>query len=270
MKELIENLVKKANFSLRKDVLFLLKNAYRKEKNKKAKMALKWILENCIIAKKENIAICQDTGLPILFWEVGKDKKLDYRLVKEVEELIEKSYKKYFLRPSIVDALKRGSPGYKGVVSYIEFTHEKAIKLTLLVKGFGSENKTQLKMFSPTSLWKEIEDFVIESIKKGGPDACPPFIVGIGIGGTSEDCLMLAKKSLLERVDKPNKDKFLAKLEEKLLKKINTLKIGPFGFGGKFTALAVKIKTSFTHIAGLPVGVNISCWALRSAKIKLL
>jgi len=269
MKELIERLVKKANFSLRKDVLSLLKNAYQKEKNKKVKIALGWILENCFIAQKENIAICQDTGLPILFWEVGKDVKLNYRLVKKVEKLIEESYKKYFLRPSVVSVLKRGTPGYKGVVSCIEFTSTKAIKLTLLVKGFGSENKTQLKMFNPTSLWEEIEDFVIESIKKAGPQSCPPFVVGVGIGGTSESCLTLAKKSLLERLDKPNKDNFLARLERRLLKRINALKIGPFGFGGNFTALAVRIKTSPTHIAGLPVAVNISCWALRSAEIKL-
>jgi fumarate hydratase subunit alpha len=263
----IEDLVKKVSFSLRKDILLSLKKAYQKEKNKKAKLALGWILENCRIAQKENLAICQDTGLPILFWEIGKDIDFNHSLIKKVEREVIKAYKKNFLRASCVFPLRREKPTYQGVISHIELASHRKIKLTLLAKGFGSENKSKLKMFNPTSSWKEIEEFVIESVKKAGPEACPPFIIGIGIGDTSDGCLLLAKKALLERIDKSNKDIYLAKLENSLLKKINSLKIGPMGFGGNFTTLSVRIKTSFTHIAGLPVGINISCWALRSAQI---
>jgi fumarate hydratase subunit alpha len=124
-------------------------------------------------------------------------------------------------------------------------------------------------MFNPTTSLSEIENFVTESVKKAGPEACPPFIVGVGIGGTSDFALLLAKKALLERIDRPDKDSLLNKLEQRLLKKINCLNIGPMGLGGKCTCLAVKIKTAPTHIAGLPVGINISCHALRSASFNL-
>jgi fumarate hydratase subunit alpha len=138
-----------------------------------------------------------------------------------------------------------------------------------LPKGFGSENKTTLKMFNPTVTTAEIENFIVDSVEKAGPEGCPPFIVGVGIGGTSDYALLLAKRALLERIDTPNPDIFLSNLEKRLFKKINALNIGPMGLGGRCTALAVKIKTAPTHIAGLPVGVNISCHALRSASISI-
>lgn len=268
--ERIELLASKANFSLRKDVLGLLNKAYRAETNTKAKKALSWILENARIAKKENLAICQDTGLAVIFIEIGKGAYISFSDVKAIEEAICRGYKLNYLRPSSVDPLKQVNPSYRGVITHLEFcSNIKGIRITVFPKGFGSENKSQLKMFNPTANLEDIEDFVVESVKKAGPESCPPFIVGIGIGGTSDYALLLAKKALLNRIDLPNKNKLAAKLEKNILRKINLSGMGPMGLGGRNTALAVKIKTAPTHIAGLPVGLNISCHALRSATLDI-
>ena len=266
----VEKLVAKAAFDLRTDVKSLLDKAHKKEKSHQPKQALKWIIENAAIAKNKKLAICQDTGLPVAFIQVGKDVSINSKLIEAVEKGIASGYKKHSLRASIVDPIDRKKPSYKDVITHIEFTSKKkGITITLFPKGFGSENKSKLKMFNPTASTEDIEKFIVESVKLAGPESCPPFVVGVGIGGTSDEALLLAKEALLQRVDKANPNKKLKKLEKSLLERINKLKIGPMGFGGSITALAVKIKTSPTHIAGLPVGVNISCHALRSATIKL-
>lgn len=268
IKKQVEQLVAKANFSLRPDVLRLLQKAFRLEKNVKAKSALGWILENAKIARKESLALCQDTGLPVVFIEAGKDVFISFTLLKTIEQGVATGYARNYLRASIVDPLKRGTPSYAGVVSHVEFSSAfKGLRITIFPKGFGSENKSQLKMFNPTAGLDKIEDFIVEAVKCAGPEACPPFVVGVGIGGTSDSALLLAKKALLQNLDRPNQDKTLKSLEQRLFAKINSLNIGPMGLGGKCTALAVKIKTAPTHIAGLPVGINISCHALRSASI---
>ncbi|UCG34961.1 MAG: fumarate hydratase [Candidatus Omnitrophota bacterium] len=268
LKKEMEELVAKASFCLRADLYLLLKKALAKETKPNARKALRCILENARIANKENLAICQDTGLPVLFIEAGKDVKLSSQFIKILQEGVMSGYKKHSLRASMVDPILRKAPSYKGVISHVEFLEQaKGIKITLFPKGFGSENKSQLKMFNPTASVEEIEGFIVESVKNAGPEGCPPFVVGVGIGGTADKALLLAKKSLIDRVDKSNPDRNLKKLEQSLFKKINNLRIGPMGFGGKTTVLAVKVKTAPTHIAGLPVGVNISCHALRSAAI---
>lgn len=270
LKKEVEKAVAKANFNLRADVAKLLKLSLRSEKKKQAKQALNWILENAHIAGAERIAICQDTGLPIVFIEAGGDIKISASLVEAIKAAVADGYKKNYLRPSVVDPLLRGKPSYQGMIYHLDFTpKKKGLKIILFPKGFGSENKSALRMFNPTVNFKQIEDFIVESVKAAGPESCPPFVVGVGIGGTSDEALLLAKKSLLDRVDKPNQDKLLNSLEKRLLKRINTLGIGPMGLGGKCTALAVKIKKAPTHIAGLPVGINISCHALRSATIRI-
>ncbi|MFH1504843.1 MAG: fumarate hydratase [Candidatus Omnitrophota bacterium] len=268
IKQEVERITAEANFSLRKDVLKLLKKAYLIEKNKKAKLALGWILDNTEITKKENLAICQDTGLPIIFIKVGKGININFAVLDLIKKSVESAYRKNYLRPSIVDPLKRGQPSYAGAICHLDFSSFKeGLKITIFPKGFGSENKSQLKMFNPTAELKQIEDFIVECAKQAGPAACPPFIIGVGIGGTADKSLLLAKQSLLDDVTKPNLDKDLYKIEKRLVEKINSLRIGPMGLGGNSTCLAVKIKKSPTHIAGLPVGVNISCWALRSASV---
>ncbi len=270
LKTSLKDLVSKAHFYLPKDVLSLLRYAYEKETVKEAKEALSWILQNARISRREKLAICQDTGLGIIFIEVGKRAKVSSLFIKEIIEAIEEGYRDNYLRTSLYEPLKSKKPSHKGIIVHLDFSLSFAgIKITLLSKGFGSENKSRLKMFLPTASWEEIEDFVVESVKRAGPEACPPFFVGVGIGGSADYALLLAKKSPLERLDKPNTDRKLAFLEERILKRINALKVGAMGFGGDFTALSVRIKTAPTHIGGLPVGINISCHALRKAQLKI-
>jgi len=255
----------RANLVLRKDVLSGLKSAYSRETNKRAKDILKAIINNAYIARKEKLAICQDTGLPVVFLEIGQEVKINGNLTRAINKGVEEGYKRGFLRNSIInDPLLRGKPGYSPVVIHIDIVRGNSLRITILPKGFGCENKTQLKMFNPTAKISEIERFIVDLVKSAGPDACPPYIVGVGIGGTADYAMFLAKKALL----KPVRRRF-SKLEQGLLRKINKLNIGPMGLGGETTCLGVNIETNATHIAGLPVAVNISCHALRSATRKL-
>jgi len=257
----IEQLVKRANFSLRKDVLLALRKAYRGENNKRAKNILKAILDNAAYAQEEKLAICQDTGMPVVFVQVGQDLRISGDLKKAINKGIVDGYKNNYLRNSIViNPLQRGRPGFSPAILHTEIIPGDKIKLVLLPKGFGCENKSQLKMFKPTAGLEEIKQFVIEAVKHAGPDACPPYVVGVGIGGTADYASIMAKQALLIKLSGKH-----SKLEVDLLKQINKTGIGPMGLGGKTTALAVNILTYPTHIAGLPVGVNISCHALRSA-----
>ena len=271
LRQSVEEAVAKASFSLRKDVIDSLKSAYLNEKNKLPRKALNWIIKNAQIAKANNLAICQDTGLPIVFIEVGKNITISGDIIDEIKTAVESSYKKNYLRQSIVDPLNRNKPSYNnGVICHVDFFSKiKGLHINVFPKGFGCENKSRLKMFNPTVGLEDIEDFLLESVREAGPEACPPFVVGVGIGGTSDFALFMAKKALLEKINKKNPDPQLDILERKILKKINSLGIGPMGFGGKTTCLAVKIKKAPTHIAGLPIGVNISCHALRSARISI-
>jgi fumarate hydratase subunit alpha len=217
------------------------------------------------MARREKLAICQDTGFPCVFVELGQDVKICGDLKKAINQGVALGYREGFLRNSIVtDALARKKPGYQPALIHIDTVKGDGLKLTVLPKGFGCENKTQLKMFKPTASLNEIKKFILEAIKTAGPDACPPYVVGVGIGGTADYAALLAKKALLKRLT-TNAQRPTTKLEQQLLKDINKLDIGPMGLGGKTTALAVNVLTYPTHIAGLPVAVNISCHALRSA-----
>ena len=259
----VKKLVLQANTELRKDVLILLKDAYQREKNVRAKEALGIIVENTRVARLSRIALCQDTGLPIVFLDAGPDVNITRDLVEVIQETIETAYEEYGLRASRIDS--KGRLSHRADMTHIAFTKKKGLTITVFPKGFGSENKSQLKMFNPTVSREDIDEFIVDAIKRAGPSACPPYIVGIGIGGTSDSCLLLAKESLLARVDKPSKDNEISQWEQTLCEKINKLNIGPMGLGGKYTCISVKIKRAPTHIAGLPIGVNISCHALRSA-----
>ncbi len=263
--EAVIELVKRANFSLRRDVLSILSSAYRIEINKQAKKILKAILDNAAYAKKNNLAICQDTGFPIVFIEVGIDVKIKGDLKAAINKGIKEGYKKYSLRNSIIkDPLLRGKSQFYPPIIHIDIVGGSKVKIMFLPKGFGCENKSQLKMFKPTADIEEIKEFIVDVVKNAGPDACPPYFIGVGIGGTADYACIMAKQALLINVTKKN-----SKLEEDLLRQINKSGIGPMGLGGKITALAVKIKKYPTHIAGLPVSVNISCHALRGATVTL-
>ena len=263
VQNIVKKLVLQANTELRPDVMQLLQDAARREKNKKAKHALKIIIANARIAKKERLAICQDTGLPLVFLKVGVDVALRKKHIDEINKAVARGYGEGIFRASTIDANNRIS--YTPKIIHLEFTNRKGFTISVFPKGFGSENKSKLKLFLPTASEEEIDNFVVEAVREAGPNACPPYIVGVGIGGTSDYCLLLAKEALLKNVSLPNRDTQLAQWEKRLYRKINALGIGPMGLGGKFTCLGVKIKRYPTHLAGLPVGVNISCHALRSA-----
>ncbi|MDD5246662.1 MAG: fumarate hydratase [Candidatus Omnitrophica bacterium] len=268
IKSAVAELCLKANLVLSKDVLRCLSYARRKETRAQARLILDAIIRNALIASKDGLAICQDTGMPIVFIELGQDVMIKGSLKNAVNRGVEQGYRRGSLRNSIVkDPLARGVSGYAPAVVHVDLVKGSRIKLTVLPKGFGCENKSSLKMFNPTASLQEISRFIIDTVKAAGPDACPPYIVGVGIGGTADYASFLAKKALLRRCTPQRSERRskLGRLEIALLKEINKLKIGPMGLGGRTTALAINIETYPTHIAGLPVAVNISCHALRSA-----
>ncbi|MFH1778805.1 MAG: fumarate hydratase [Candidatus Omnitrophota bacterium] len=270
IKGVVAQLAIEANLFLRKDVLRALKNAYLKEKKVRAKKILEILVENAKIAAEEKLPICQDTGMATVFLEIGQGIKLvGGDLEKAINNGIKQGYKKGYLRKSVVaDPLLRvNTKDNTPAVIHTKIVPGNKIKITVSPKGFGSENKSATKMFKPTDNMNKIEEFIIETVKNAGADACPPFIIGVGIGGTLDKACILAKEALLRPIDKRNLKPHIAKLENGLLKKINSLKIGPMGLGGNATCLAVSIETYPTHIAGLPVCVNISCHATRSASV---
>ena len=256
----------KANLELRPDVLTALKNAYRHETRRRPAAILKAVIENAAAAKDRALAICQDTGMPCVYVEIGQDARVRGDIDKAVSQGIAKGYRTAYLRNSIVrDPLRRGSPGFAPGILHIEMTRGSAIRITVLPKGFGCENKSRLHMFNPTAEAGDIKQFVIDAVQAAGPDACPPYVIGVGIGGTADYACLLAKKALLRKIDARRS----SSLEKELLRSVNKLNIGPMGLGGRTTALAVHVMTYPTHIAGLPVAVNISCHATRSAAAKI-
>jgi len=268
IKEAVAELCLKANFELRKDVLRALKTGLAKEKNIRAKNIIKSIIENAELAKKERIAICQDTGMVIVHIEIGQNVLLvGGDLNEAINEGVAEAYKKGYLRKSVVsDAIVRENTNTNTpAMIYTDIVEGDKIKLAVSPKGFGSENKSMIKMFKPTDPFENIKEFILDVVRKAGPDACPPMILGVGLGGTFEKCAYLAKKALLRPIDKRNPKKHIAKLERELMREINYLGMGPMGLGGNTTVLGVNILEASTHIAGLPVAVNVSCHATRSA-----
>jgi len=272
IRDTVERLCINANFLLRRDVLRSLKKAYARESNKRAKERLSAIIRNAHLARKEKLAICQDTGLVTVFVQIGENVKVIGSLKDSINKGVQLGYRRGYLRNSVIkDPLLRGRPGYQPAIIHTDIVKGSGLALTVLPKGFGCENKTQLKMFNPTTTIREIKSFIVAVVKEAGPDACPPYVVGVGIGGSADYSLLLAKKALTKSIDRPGTGKpgHISRLEKELLREINRLNIGPMGLGGKTTCLAVNIQSYPTHIAGLPVAVNISCHALRSAAARL-
>jgi len=268
IKSTVAKLSVDSNIKLRDDILNAVKKALKGEKAKIAKDMLKILLENAAIAKKEKRALCQDTGIVSVYLEIGQNVRLVGGALEDaVNKGVKEGYKRAYFRKSVVKSpLIRVNTGTNApAMIYTRIVKGNKVKVSLMPKGFGSENKSAIKMLLPTDGEKEIISFVSEVVKKAGPDACPPYILGIGIGGTFEKASSMAKEALLWPIDKPNLKKHLKKLESKILKKVNKLGIGPMGLGGKTTCLGVKILECPTHIAGLPVAVNIGCHITRSA-----
>ena len=268
IKDAVRELCLKANFEMRSDILKALRTSLRKETNDRAKRILKSIIENARIAKKKRLAICQDTGMGIGFLEIGQDVSfVGGSLKKAIDDGVREAYHKGCLRKSVVeDALLRNNTATNTpAVIYTDIVEGGRVNLEVSPKGFGSESKSAVKMLRPTASMEEIKGFILDIVKFAGPDACPPFILGVGIGGTFDTVTHLAKRALFRSIEQRNPKRHMANLERELFKEINTLGLGPMGLGGRTTVLGVNILDAPTHIAGLPVAVNISCHATRSA-----
>lgn len=267
----IEKLCIKANTSLRPDIVKALKKAFREEMpDTISKRMLKLLIDNAKLAEAEKIAICQDTGMVVVFVEMGRRVVVKERKLSSIiNSGVEKAYKKGHFRKSIVaDPVTRGNTDTNTpAVMHLDIADGDKMTISVMIKGFGSENKSRVTMLNPTSGTGKIIDFCVETVKIAGPDACPPYILGIGLGGTMDSCAFLSKKALLRPIGRKNPKKYIAEMERKIENRVNALKIGVMGLGGKVTVMGVNIEESPTHIAGLPVAVNLSCHALRTASI---
>lgn len=247
------------------DVENAIEDACKIEDNKLAQLNLEAILENIKLARENQVPMCQDTGLPIFFVKLGKVQVEN--LQKGIQKGIQKATKTIPLRPNVVNPLTRkntnNNTGNQIPIIETELINENYIEITAFPKGFGSENNNALKMALPSDGTTGIKEFVLETVKKAGAKPCPPIVVGVGVGGASDTAMTLAKKALLEPINKPNPNPELNTLEQEILLEINKNGVGPMGMGGKTTALGVNIKTMDTHTAGLPIGVCIQCWANR-------
>ena len=270
--EVVKNMCIDANYYLTHDVKEKIESAYKQENWPMAKEILEKILTNIDISKKEEMPICQDTGMACVFVEIGQDVHIIGGNLKDaINEGIRQGYNEGFLRKSVVkDPLDRiNTMDNTPAIIYYDIVEGDKLKIKVAPKGFGSENMSQLKMLKPADGLEGVKDFVLKVVKEAGPNPCPPIVVGVGIGGTFDKAANLAKKALVRPLNEKNNNEFYANLEKELLKEVNELGIGPQGFGGKTTALAVNIETYPTHIAGLPVAVNINCHVTRHAEIEL-
>ena len=264
--EVIRKLCIEANEHLPEDVKCAIKTARKEEDGEIAKGILDNIIENYEIADRENVPICQDTGMAVVFMEIGQDVHIaGGDLTECVNEGVRQGYIDGYLRKSVVkDPIRRGNTGDNTpAILYTEIVPGEQIKITVGPKGFGSENMSRIMMFKPSAGLEGITDFIIETVRVAGPNPCPPMVVGVGIGGTFDSCALLAKKALMRPLGSSNKDPFYADLEKELLLKINSLGIGPQGLGGRTTAIGLNIETFPTHIAGMPCAVNINCHVTR-------
>lgn len=268
----VKELCIEANYYLSNDIKKALCNAKENETWPLAENILDQIILNSDIAKNENMPICQDTGMACIFVEIGQDVHIVGGLLDDaINEGVRRGYEEGFLRKSVVkDPINRiNTKDNTPAIIYHNIVSGDKIKITVAPKGFGSENMSRIKMLKPSDGLQGVKEFIIETVRLAGPNPCPPIVIGVGIGGTFDKAAYLAKKALIRPLDKRNEDKFYSDLEEELLDTINKLGIGPQGFGGKTTALGLNIETYPTHIAGLPVAVNINCHATRHKEREL-
>ncbi|MDP2911525.1 MAG: fumarate hydratase [Candidatus Omnitrophota bacterium] len=271
IKDAVRGLFIKANTCLRPDILSGLKLARKNETLEKARYALDVIIKNAFIAKKKMLAICQDTGMAVVYLKIGQSVLVKGDLKKAVAKGVALAYKQGYFRNSIVNdpLIRKNTNSNLPPVIYTDIAPGNKINIRVAAKGFGCENVSKTMMFRPTDPASSIEEFVVNTVKEAGSRPCPPVYIGIGIGGTLDKAVFLSKEAIFRPLNRRNKDKHIAELEKSILKKVNKLKIGPIGAGGNSTALGVSILTYPTHIAGLPVAINISCHATRTAEITI-
>ena len=265
----VADLCQKAAYFLPQDIIKSLNSAKQKEKGL-AKEITELTLRNAQIASKGIFPLCQDTGTAVLFVELGQELKIEGSLETALQNGIKKGFAKNYLRKSIVSEplfTRKNTQTNTPAIIHYKIVNGNKLKITLMLKGGGAENKSQIKMFNPTASKEEIIDFVLSVVKTAGASACPPFVIGIGLGGNFEQAPLLAKQALLR--SKPNKNITYKKLEREILTKINKTNIGPQGFGGKITALKVFIEYAPCHIASLPCAINICCHSSRHAGVTL-
>jgi len=264
--ENVARLCQEANFDLPCDVLDALQEAADLEESPQGKRILREICENACIAQQERIPLCQDTGMVLVFVEIGQDVHVTGgSLTEAINAGVAKGYQEGYLRKSVVaDPIRRKNTGDNTpAVIYYDIVPGDHLRITVMPKGFGSENCTALGMLKPADGLDGVKKFILDAVDKAGPNPCPPVTVGVGIGGTADKALLLAKRALLRDVKSANQEPEIAALERELLEAINNLGYGPGGLGGRITALAVHIETYPTHIAGLPVAVCLNCHAAR-------
>ncbi|EGT4205035.1 fumarate hydratase [Clostridioides difficile] len=266
--EQVKKLCIEASLYLGEDVLSCIKEKAKSEKSEVGKNILNILVENAEIAKEKNIPICQDTGMAVFFVEIGQEVLIEGdTLTDAINEGVRQGYEEGYLRKSVVSPINRvNTKDNTPAVIHYDMVKGDKIKIEFAAKGFGSENMSKMKMLKPSDGLEGIKKFIIDTVSEAGPNPCPPMVIGVGIGGTVDKCAQIAKKALFRELGEFNKDENIAKLESELLTAINKLGIGPQGLGGTTTALGLNIETFPTHIAGLPVVVNINCHASRHKK----
>ena len=268
----VEEMCIEANIFLPEDVKKAISSASGREDYDSAVNVLSLLKDNYEAAARNRLPICQDTGMTFVFLDIGQDVHiLGDDLEEAVNEGVRRGYEKGFLRKSVVsDPLRRDNSGDNTpAVIHVRIVPGSNVDITLAPKGFGSENMSALAMLKPSAGIRGVKDFILDTVKTAGPNACPPMVVGVGIGGSFDMCPLLAKRALLRPVDERNPDPFYGEMEEELKESINRLGIGPAGYGGETTVLGVNILAMATHIAGLPCAVNISCHATRHVKARI-
>ena len=269
--QIVAQLCIRANYTLGEDVILALKKALEEEESPAGKQVLRRLLENAEIASAEQIPLCQDTGTAVIFLELGQEVCLiGGDLNSAVLEGVRKGYVEGYLRKSIVErpfSARVNTKDNTPPVIHIEIVPGDRLRVTVLPKGGGSENASAMGMLTPADGRQGLINFVVQTVDRAGSNPCPPTIVGVGVGGTAEKAMFLAKKALLRRVGEPSADPEVAELERELLRRINALGIGPMGYGGRITALAVHVETMPCHIASLPVAVNLQCHAARHGEV---
>lgn len=262
----VKELCIESNYYLGDDIRNGLKDSIEKEEYPLANDVLKKIYLNADIARDNNMPICQDTGMACVFVELGQDVHITGGSLEDaINEGVRRGYEEGFLRKSVVkDPLNRvNTKDNTPAIIYYDIVKGDKVKITVAPKGFGSENMSRIAMLKPSDGIEGVKKFILETVENAGPNPCPPMVVGVGIGGTFDKAAYLAKKALLRPIDQSSEIEFYKELEEELIEKINKLGIGPQGFGGRTTALGINIEVYPTHIAGLPVAVNINCHATR-------